>query len=119
MPDTARPGEFRKRIESWLDAVNTQKSDNSLQNALGSQGTGVDEQIGMAARVLQSLQLGPPPGFIPANVWTARLLGWQICVQKDEPVRWADALPHIRHFAMLLDHRSGIIAELTQTGYKG
>ena len=72
----------------------------------------------MAARVFQPLQLGPPPRFAPLDVRAPRPLRGQVRVQKDEPRRRADALPHIRHFAVLLGHRTGVIAELSQCRHK-
>ena len=68
----------------------------------------------MAARVLQPLQLSPPPRFAPIDVRTPRPLRRQVRVQKEEPLRRADALPHVRHLTMFLGHRTGVLAELSQ-----
>ena len=68
----------------------------------------------MAAGVLQARQLGPPPRFAPFDVRTPRPLRRQVGVQEDEPLRRADALPHIRHFAVLLGYRTGVKTALSQ-----
>ena len=72
----------------------------------------------MAARMFQPQQFCPPPAFTPTDIWTPRPLGQQICLQKNEPVRWPDTLPHIRHLAVLLGDGAGVKAQPPQTGYK-
>ena len=73
----------------------------------------------MAAYVLQPLQFSPSPRFAPVDVRTPRALSRQVRIQKEEPPRWADSLPHIRHFAMFLGHRTGVIAKLSKCRDKG
>ena len=118
MPDTSRSRQLRQRARCWPDLAQAQKFDGLLQNVFQGEKAGIDDKVRVAAGMFQPLQFRATPGLVPTDIWTSRPLGRQICLQKNEPVRWSDTLPHVRHLAVLLGDGAGVKAQPPQSGYK-